>query len=181
MKNLKIFDITLIALMTAIICISSVITIQAGPVPFTLQTFGVFLALRVLGGKKGTVAIIAYLALGIAGLPVFSGFGSGVGKLAGPTGGYLLGFVISGIVIIIFDKAGKKSTVLKVLADATALLTCYAFGTAWFYYTMGLEKGMSLYAVIAACVIPFIIPDIIKIALAEIVGSRAAAMIKKNM
>lgn len=181
MKNRKILNITLIALMTAIICVSSIVTVQAGAVPFTLQTFGIFLALRALGGKKGTVSIIAYLALGIMGLPVFSGFGSGIGKLAGPTGGYLLGFVISGIVIIAFDKIGKKSIVLKILADALALLGCYTFGTAWFYYTMGLKNGMSLYAVLAACVIPFIIPDVIKIVSAEIVGSRAAKMIKKEM
>lgn len=170
MNRNRIFDITLIALMAAVICVCSWITIPFGTIPFTLQTFGVFLALRYSGGKRGTAAIIIYLLLGAAGLPVFSNFGAGIGKILGPTGGYMLGFIFSGITVILLEKFDGKNKKLLIFTDALALLGCYALGTVWFYSFFGKSKGMSIFAVLSACVIPFIIPDIVKIALAEIIS-----------
>lgn len=181
MNKSKIFDITLIALMAAVICVCSWVTIPVGTIPFTLQTFGVFLALRFLGGKKGTVSIIIYLLLGAAGLPVFSNFGAGIGKIMGPTGGYLLGFIFSGLVIAVLEKFDKQVKYLRIITDLIAMISYYALGTAWFYFFIGKSSGMTVFAVLSACVLPFIIPDIVKIALAEIISLRMPKSFKKNV
>lgn len=181
MKKDRIFDITMIALMTAVICVCSWITVPLGTIPFTLQTFGVFLALRFLGGKKGTASIIVYLLLGAAGLPVFSNFGAGLGKIFGPTGGYMLGFIFSGITVILFEKFDGRIKSLRIFTDALALLGCYALGTVWFYSFFGKAQGMNLLAVLSACVIPFIIPDIVKIAFAEIISIKMPDKIKNKI
>ncbi len=181
MKRERISDITLIALMSAVICVCSWITVPIGAVPFTLQTFGIFLALRFLGGKKGTVSIIVYLLLGSAGLPVFSNFGAGIGKILGPTGGYLLGFIFSGVTVILFEKFDIKMKYLRILTDTIALAGCYAIGTIWFYSFFGKAQGMSIFAVLSACVIPFILPDIVKISAAEIIALKMPDKIKDKV
>lgn len=180
MKTKTITDITLIALMAAIISVCSWITVPLGAVPFTLQTFGVFLALRFLGGKKGTASIAVYILLGIAGLPVFSNFGSGIGKIAGPTGGFIFGFLFVGIIIILMEKFDNKSKLMRAAVDLLSLIVLYATGTAWFWLFMGKAKGMGIFAILSACVFPFILPDLLKIFLAEAV-SKAAGKLKKNI
>ena len=83
--KLSVRDLTLMGMMTAVMAVCAWITIPF-TIPFTMQTFGVFITLRLLGGRKGTAVIGLYILLGIAGVPVFSGFGAGIGVLAGPTG-----------------------------------------------------------------------------------------------
>lgn len=178
MKKSKIFDITLIALMAAVICVCSWITVPFGTIPFTLQTFGVFLALRFLGGKRGTASIMIYLLLGAVGLPVFSNFGAGLGKILGPTGGYMLGFIFSGITVILLEKFDRQIKYLRIVTDIIAITGCYALGTAWFYFFIGKNNGMSIFGVLSACVIPFIVPDIIKIAFAEVISLKIPNKIK---
>ena len=95
-------DIAFIPLFTSIIIICSWITVPF-TVPFTLQTFAIFLSLLILGGKRGIIAIVLYLLLGLIGLPVFSGFKGGLASLIGPTGGFLIGFVFMGVVYFIFE------------------------------------------------------------------------------
>lgn len=180
MKKEKISDITLVALMTAVICLCSWITVPLGSIPFTLQTFGVFLALRFLGGQKGTLSIIIYLLLGASGLPVFSNFGAGIGKILGPTGGYLLGFIFSGITVILLEKVDKRIKYFRILTDIIAAAVYYALGTAWFYLFIGVKNGMSIFAVLSACVIPFVLPDIVKIAAAEIIALKIPDKIKNK-
>ena len=97
-NTLKTRDLTLIALFAALIAICAWLTVPMPDVPFTMQTFGVFAALLLLGGKRGTLSILLYLLLGAAGLPVFSGFRGGIGSLLGTTGGYLVGFFFSYLV-----------------------------------------------------------------------------------
>ena len=181
MNKNRIFNIPLIALMSAVICVCSWITIPVGAIPFTFQTFGVFLALRFLGGKKGTASIIIYLLLGAAGLPVFSNFGAGIGKIMGPTGGYMIGFIFSGIVITVLEKFEKHAKYLRIVTDLIAMISYYTLGTAWFYFFIGKGNNMSIFAVLSACVIPFIIPDIVKIALAELVSLKMPKKFKKNI
>ena len=102
-------DLTMIALMAALTAVCAWITIPFSLVPFTLQTFAVFTALALLGGRRGTASIVLYLCLGLVGLPVFSGFSGGVGALLGPSGGYLLGFVGTGLVYwAITAKLGER-------------------------------------------------------------------------
>lgn len=93
----KALDLAYIALMAALIALCAWISVPLGPVPFTMQTFGIFAALGLLGGRRGTLAFLSYLLLGIVGLPVFSGFSAGAGVLFGATGGYLLGYLAAAL------------------------------------------------------------------------------------
>ena len=138
-----------------------------GQIPFTLQTMGVFLAVGLLGGKRGTLAVLVYILMGAVGLPVFSGMTGGLGKLVGMTGGYIVGFLVSALLMWAMEALlGKKTWVLAV-SMVLGLIACYAFGTAWFLVVYTSSKGaITLGAVLGMCVIPYIIPDVIKIIVA---------------
>lgn len=158
--NLK--SMTYISLMSVIIVLCAWLTIPFA-VPFTMHTFGIFFALLFLGGKKGTISIAIYLLLGALGLPVFSGFSGGIGHLFGITGGYMLGFLLTGIVYMIFERIFVKSLKISVIALILGLFLCYTFGTVWFSVYKG---NMSLFYAFTVCVAPFIIPDLLKLTLA---------------
>ncbi len=164
MQREKIRKLTYTALMTVIIAICAWITIPAGPVPFTLQTFGVFAALGLLGGAWGTVAVLVYLLLGAVGVPVFSGMSGGIGVLLGPTGGYLIGFIFTALVYWLITKAAGHGAWSEIAGMVAGLLVCYAFGTAWFIFVYSAANGsVTLAAALGWCVIPFILPDLVKI------------------
>ena len=159
------------ALGAALICVCSWITVP-GPVPFTLQTFAVACVLGLLGGRLGTVSILCYLLLGAVGLPVFSGFTGGIGRLLGATGGYLIGFVAMGLVFWL--AAGRSLAVWRMaLGLAAGLAVCYLFGTLWFVhvYTGG---PMTFRAALGLCVVPFLPFDAIKLTLALTVARMLA-------
>ena len=138
-------------------------------IPFTMQTFGIFFALLFLGGKKGTASILIYLLLGALGLPVFSGISGGVGRLFGATGGYMLGFILTGIIYIIFEKVFGLSLKASVAALVFGLLVCYIFGTLWFSVY---KENTDFVSALSVCVIPFIIPDLLKLSLAVVLVKR---------
>lgn len=165
-KKLTTKDMMYIAMFACLMAICAWISIP-GQIPFTLQTMGVFLAVGLLGGRRGTLAILVYVLMGAIGLPVFSGFAGGFGKLLGATGGYIVGFLFSALIMWAMEAIpGKKKWVLP-LSMVLGLLACYAFGTAWFLVVYTKSKGaISLAAVLGMCVIPYIIPDAIKIACA---------------
>lgn len=159
MKN-KTSDLTLTALFAVIICVCSWLSIPSA-VPFTLQTFAVFLALLVLGGKRGTTAILLYILLGAVGLPVFHSFTGGIGILIGPSGGYITGFLLLSLTYwLITKKAGEKLWI-KALALLAGLLLCYISGCAQF----ALVTDTSVKSAAFTCVLPFILPDTIKLIL----------------
>ncbi len=164
--NMKTKDLTLIALFSVLIAICSWISIPSA-VPFTLQTFAVFLAVGLLGGKRGTLSILTYILLGTLGVPVFANFTGGVGVLLGSTGGYILGFLGSAIILWTITRIfGEKTGVLAIGMVAGALVY-YTFGTVWFMMVYIRTHGaVSLLTVLTWCVFPFIIPDLIKILLA---------------
>lgn len=177
MKKMAVKDIARVALMAVLIAVCSWISIPAA-VPFTLQTLGVFLALRLLGGKKGTLSILVYILLGAVGVPVFSGFSGGLGKLLGPTGGYIVGFLAAGLVYLLLEKVPKQGKVMDMVRMAAGLLVCYALGTVWFFFTYGTQNAMGIGAVLMACVVPFILPDAVKLVLAELLASRLQKVLK---
>ena len=147
----------------ALIAVCAWLSVPVGQIAVTMQTFGVFLTLLLMGGKKGTLACGVYLLLGAVGLPVFSGFQGGPGVLLGPTGGYLLGFLLLALCYwLLQKKLGQLPALLS------GLLLCYGCGTAWFYWMY----GGSLWAVLMNCVIPYLIPDGIKLLLAVTVRKR---------
>lgn len=166
-KTLKTRDLTLIALFAALIAICAWITVPMPDVPFTMQVFGIFMALLLLGGRRGTWSILLYLLLGAVGLPVFSGFRGGMGALLSVTGGYLMGFAFSGLVYWAITAAVKKdSLIVQVCSLLAALFVCYTFGTLWFVlvYLHG-GSTVSVGLVLMKCVVPYLIPDFAKLAL----------------
>ena len=169
--------LTEIALGAALLVICSLISIPAA-VPFTLQTFGVFVILVILGWKKGMLAVLLYTLLGLVGLPVFSGAKGGPAALFGPTGGYILGFLLTGLCYWLYERLFRDHLMLQAAALLLGLVLCYAFGTAWFIrvYT----EEITLARALSLCVWPFIIPDLAKLALALLVGRRVRTALRNE-
>lgn len=171
-------DITYIALMIGIISICSWISVPT-VVPFTLQTFAVFASVLLLGGKRGTVAIVCYILIGLAGAPVFSNMTGGIAQLAGLTGGYIIGFVFVGLIYWLFESLLEKKLWWQVAALVLGLVVCYAFGTGWFMVVYGGRFGtISLASALSMCVIPFIPVDLAKLASAILIAKAVERRIK---
>ena len=171
-------DLVYVSIGAALIAICSWISIPTA-VPFTLQTFAVFLVLSLLGGERGTMATLVYVLLGAVGVPVFSGFAGGIGVILGNTGGYIVGFIFMGIIYMLFTRFFGKKNVVRIAALLTGLVVCYAFGTAWFMYVYLKNSGeIGIMTVLAWCVFPFIIPDLFKMALAFALSKRIEPVIK---
>lgn len=180
-RKFKTIDLAYMAVGAVLIAVCSWISIPSA-VPFTLQTFAVFCVLGLLGGKRGTISIIVYILLGAIGIPVFSGFKAGFGVLIGTTGGYIVGFIFMGLIYwlaeIIWKPLGSSGTkaktlILRAAVLAFGLIICYAFGTAWFMVAYARSSGpVGLATALGWCVVPFIIPDIIKLIIAVIASSR---------
>lgn len=175
---LSTYELCATALGAALMALCAWISVPA-EVPFTLQTFAVFLVTGLLGLKCGTLAVVVYLLLGAVGLPVFAGFNSGVGALLGVTGGYLLGFVFTALVVGLITRFfGKKLPVL-LIAMVLGLIVCYAFGSVWFLQVYTSASGaIAMGTVLAKCVIPFLVPDGVKILLAALLVGRLQGHIK---
>ncbi len=177
MKRNKLYDTIYIGLCAALIAVCSQIQIPAA-VPFTLQTFAIFLTCGLLGGKRGTVSVLIYILLGAVGLPVFAGFKGGIGALLGTTGGYIIGFIFTALIMWLFEKLPGKKLITLGISMACGLIICYAFGTAWFIYVYtNTKEPVGILTALSWCVFPFIIPDMIKIALALALTSRLRKLI----
>ncbi len=174
--NRKTLDLTYTALCTAFLAIGAFIKIPSSPIPFTLQTFFVYFALFFIGPKKSLVSIAVYLTLGALGLPVFSGFAGGLHVLFGATGGYLFGFLLIPVVFMVIK---TTSFYQKVLACLLSLAICYLFGSLWYAF-LYLDGASSLSGVLLGCVVPFIIPDFIKISLAWLISDRLLRLTRQK-
>jgi len=165
-QKIKTKQMVLIALMTAVTCVLGPLSIPLpfSPVPISLTNFAIFLAIFVLGMKNGTISFIIYLLLGAVGVPVFSSFRGGFQVLAGPTGGYLIGFIflalIMGFALDHFDR--------KLVPTIIGMVVCYAFGTVWIAKLLSLsfKEGLMM------GVIPYLPGDAAKIIIAAIVGPK---------
>ena len=168
MQQNKTRDIVFIGIFAALIAICSWIS-----VPFTLQTMGVFTAVGLLGGKRGSLAVLVYILLGLVGLPVFAGFSGGVGVLFGTTGGYIIGFLASALLMWGIETVCGRGKIVLAVSMVLGLVVCYAIGTLWFMAVYAKTSGaVGLGTVLGWCVIPFIIPDLIKIAVALFLTDR---------
>ena len=155
-------SMTLTSLFAALLAVCAWLSLPVADIAVTLQTFGVALCLLMLGGKRGSVSILLYLLLGAAGLPVFSGFQGGFGHLLGVSGGFLWGFLAMGLVYWLLERLGKRPALLAGLA------VCYGCGCVWFsVYT---EGGLGF--ILLRCVVPYLIPDAIKLWLAFSLSQR---------
>lgn len=179
-ERTKTLDLVYTAIGVTLIAVCSWITIPM-TVPFTLQTFAVFAVLLILGGKRGTLATLVYVLMGAVGIPVFSGFGGGVGILFGKTGGYILGFVLAGLVYWAMTAALGDKLAIRIAALAAGLIVCYAFGTAWFMHLYMKNTGpVGLMTVLSWCVFPFIVPDIVKLGMAVLVSRRIKPLLDRH-
>ncbi len=161
-----------LALSIALLAICSWITIPT-IVPFTMQTFAIYVILALFGGRFGTTAIGLYLIMGFTIFPVFAGFKSGYSVLLGPTGGYLIGFFLMALFYWFFTNTFGDSVKIKTIALLIGLLIVYAFGTAFFMFVyLETPSSMGLLSVLSACVFPFIIPDVVKLSIAMLVTKR---------
>ncbi len=165
-------DIVYMSVFTAMISICSWISIPAS-IPFTLQTMGVFMTVGLLGGKRGTLTVLTYILLGAIGVPVFAGLTGGISVLLGTTGGYIMGFLLSALLMWGIETIMGRNQIVLAFSMIAGLIVCYAFGTAWFMLIYTQHSGViGLSTVLGLCVIPFIIPDLIKIGVALFLTNR---------
>lgn len=167
-------QLTVTAMLTALLCISGPVTLPLGPVPLSLTTAVLMLMALLLGGARATLCCAVYLLMGLVGLPVFAGFQGGVGALIGPTGGFLLGYpLLTALCGFLCARwTGRLRQVCALLAG-TALL--YLTGTAWYC----VQSGAEVTAGLAVCVLPFLPGDAVKIAAVLTLGNGIKARLKK--
>lgn len=171
-------DIAYIGIFAALIAICSWISVPT-TVPFTLQTLGVFLAVGLLGGRRGTLAVLTYLLLGLVGLPVFAGFTGGPGALLSPSGGYLIGFLFTALFLWAVERVTQDKLWKLGLGMVTGLVICYAFGTVWFLVVYPIaNEAVGLWTALGWCVFPFLPFDAVKIALALGLSSQLRRYVK---
>lgn len=171
----KIVTMCIIGLMSAIMCIAGPNSIPIGPVPISLTNLVIYIAAYVLTAVPCMISVMVYLLLGIVGLPVFSGYIGGIGKIMGPTGGYLIGFIITGFICsyVIWKFADK--IYMHVIGMVVGLLVAYLFGTVWFCVVY----KTTFIAALTTCVFPFLLGDAIKIIIAAVAGPVLHKRLKK--
>lgn len=169
-QKIKTKQMVLIALMTAVTCVLGPLSIPLpfSPVPISLTNFAIFLAIFVLGMKNGTISFIIYLLLGAVGVPVFSSFRGGLQVLAGPTGGYLIGFIFLALIMGFALDHFDRKLVPTIIGMIIGMAICYAFGTVWLAKLLSLsfKEGLMM------GVIPYLPGDAAKIIIAAIVGPK---------
>lgn len=169
-QKIRTKQMVLIALMTAVTCVLGPLSIPLpfSPVPISLTNFAIFLAIFVLGMKNGTISFIIYLLLGAIGVPVFSSFRGGLQVLAGPTGGYLIGFIFLALIMGFALDHFDRKLVPTIIGMIIGMAVCYAFGTVWLAKLLSLsfKEGLMM------GVIPYLAGNAAKIIIAAIVGPK---------
>lgn len=171
---MKIKDMALCGVFSALLCLCAWLSLPLSDIAITLQTFGVFLCLSILGGKRGSLAILIYLLLGAVGLPVFSGFRGGLGTLLGPSGGYLTGFLGCGLIYWLLTSLFPKKQPIAMLAG---LLTCYCIGSLWYFQFYLATGGSGSFGVILLQNLLFLPADLLKLIFACYLSKRILAKI----
>ena len=174
-------DLATIAMGVAFIAVCSWISVPTA-IPFTMQTFAVCLVTALFGLRRGMWTVLCYILLGAVGAPVFSGFKGGVGALLGTTGGYIIGFLFTALIVgLATEKLGRSLPVL-IGSMAVGILVCYAFGTAWFMYVYARKTGpIGLGTALGWCVIPYLLPDAVKIVLASALVGRLYPLVNREV
>ena len=172
-KKLTTYQMAFTAVMAAMLCVLGPLTVPIGAIPISLANFVICLAAWLLGPRFGTLSVAIYLVIGLVGVPVFSGYGAGIAKVAGPTGGYLVGYLLLAFIGGLVIEKSKGQPVLSALGLIAGDAACYVLGTAWFVFQMQCELSYAL----AVCVYPFIALDLAKIVVSCIVG----ALLRKRL
>lgn len=167
-NNIAVEKLMMCALFAALTGICSQILIPLPMIPINLALFAVHLCGAVLGAKYAALSMTVYVLLGMAGLPVFSGFMGGIGVLFGKTGGYIIGYILDALIVGMIVTRWGSSFFKCCIAMVTGLAVCYLFGTLWFMRITGNGVWVSL----VYCVFPFLPGDAVKIGLAAYLAGR---------
>lgn len=158
-------QMTAYALMAALMCVLGPLSVQIGPIPISFTNLVIYFAAFIIGTKGAMWSYTVYFMLGCFGLPVFSNFSGGLGKVVGPTGGFLVGFFITAFLSGLVVKK-LKNKALQIIGLYLATFVSYALGTVWF----ALSQRTSLAAAFAACVLPFLIGDLLKAVISALIA-----------
>lgn len=175
MKKLSMYQMSTCAIMAALMCVLGPFSLPIGPVPVSLTNLVICVAVYLLGAKLSTVSVLLYLLLGAVGLPVFSGAQGGLGKIVGPTGGYLVGFIFLALIGGLIMEKVNFHIVWSAIGLVIATAVLYVFGTVWFMILMKCDLGYAM----GACVVPFIPLDLIKIVIATLLGKAIRMALSK--
>lgn len=177
-KKFQTLDLAYIGLSVALITVCSWISFPL-TIPITLQTLGVCLISGLFGLKRGAVSTLVYLILGAVGVPLFAQFTGGLGIISGPSGGYLIGFIFTALIVGFASDKWSEKLWVSVVSMIIGILVCYAFGTAWFAYVYTKNnQPASLLTILGWCVFPFIPFDAIKIIIAALLTNRLKKFVK---
>lgn len=179
MAERKTLNIAYTAICAAIITVCAWITIPM-TIPFTLQTLGICVVAGLFGAKLSALSLAVYVAIGAIGVPVFSGFKGGLGVIFGSTGGYMLGFFFTALIVGVVSDKFKGRAVPLFISMIVGIAVCYVFGTAWFAVVYARQNATpaALGTILGWCVVPFIIPDIVKAVVATVLVNRLKGKIK---
>ena len=179
MKNKKLttYQMAVTALMAAVLCVLGPLSVPIGAIPISLSNFVICLAAWLLGARFGTLSVAIYLAIGLVGVPVFSGYGAGIAKLAGPTGGYLVGYLLLAFIGGLFIEKSKGQPVISGIGLVLGDAACYVLGTIWFM----ILTGADLVSALGWCVLPYLPGDAAKIVLAAVLTMQLDKRLKGSL
>lgn len=167
-------NLTLTAMLAALLCVAGPLTLPLGPIPLSLVTAVLMLTALLLGAGRAALCCGVYLLIGLLGVPVFSGFTGGIGAFAGPTGGFILGYLPLTVCCgLICARTQRRMPQLLAMLAGTALL--YLTGTAWYCWQSGVNASSAL----TVCVLPFLPGDTLKIAAVLTSGNAIKSRLKK--
>ena len=161
-------DLAITGILTAVICVFAPLAVPIGPVPLSLSTLAICIAATAAGWKRGLAATALYILIGAIGVPVYAGFGAGFPQLMGVTGGYIWGYLLLALIAGLLADHFPGSLWAYPLGMVLGTILLYACGTVWFMFV----TGNSLAATLSICVIPFLVGDVIKIAVASLAAFR---------
>jgi len=176
-KKSGVYSLTLISLMAAVICVLSPLSVPLPftPVPISLASLAIYFVVMLLGMKKGTISTLIYLLIGLVGVPVFAGFSGGAAVIAGPTGGYLVGYIFLALIAGWFVDKFEGKIPMYFVGMVLGTIVLYALGTAWLAHA----AGMGFKAALFAGVIPYIPGDTAKMIIAVFAGETIRKRLKK--
>lgn len=176
MNDSKIKNITTVGVLTALICVLAPFSIPLPftPTPISFANLAIYFSACILGAKKSTLSVIIYLLIGCIGIPVFAGFSAGFSKVAGPTGGYLIGFLFIAFISGFFVEKFENKISMYILGMILSTAICYLFGTVW----LSMQLKLSFNTALLMGVIPFIPGDFVKILIASLLGIKLRSKLK---
>jgi biotin transport system substrate-specific component len=173
---MKLRNMIFSALFAAVLCAVAPFSIPIGPIPLSLATFVIYIAAATINWKYGTLAVVLYVLMGLIGLPVFAGPSGGIQKLVGPTGGFIIGYILCALVIgLIVDRFETKRWAYPV-AMLLGTVVLYALGTTWFIVLMKVTLAKAL----MSCVVFFLPGDAAKIILASVIAPILRKALKRQ-